>query len=201
MTCQDRVRFKTTAGMKAAALWSRLHAAARPSPRPGDPARFMIIGLACISSLLTNFVRCVAGSACDVMNHVLLRQGGEQGCSLAVTDNDGNTAWHAAAEGGHMEAVECLLQAKAQIESANAAGCTALHIAARSGTAFTGLVVAKSSQGAVAQVINNDNFIAPSQSLLIPLLRRPARRSMLRQERAAPAVLLHCPSSPVIPLP
>ena len=78
-------------------------------------------------------MHCIAGSACDVMKHVLLRQGGEQGCSFATTDNDGNTAWHAAAEGGHMEAVACLLQAKAEIESTNAAGCTALHIAARSG--------------------------------------------------------------------
>lgn len=64
---------------------------------------------------------------------VLLEQGGEQGCSLASTDNDGNTAWHAAAEGGHLEAVQRLLQAGAELESTNAAACTALHIAARSG--------------------------------------------------------------------
>ena len=64
---------------------------------------------------------------------VLLEQGGEQGCSLGTTDNEGNTAWHTAAEGGHLEAVQRLLQAGSQLESTNAAECTALHIAARSG--------------------------------------------------------------------
>lgn len=77
-------------------------------------------------------VACHAGSACAVMD-VLLKQGGEQGCSLTTTDNDGNTAWHAAAEGGHIEAVQRLLQAGAPLESPNTAACTALHIAARSG--------------------------------------------------------------------
>lgn len=52
-----------------------------------------------------------------------------------------------------MEAVDCLLQAKAEIESANTAGCTALHIAARSGIALMGCVVGKISAGAVGQVI------------------------------------------------
>ncbi len=50
-----------------------------------------------------------------------------------MTDNDGNTAWHVAAEGGHLEAVQCLLKEGASMESTNAAGCTALHIAARCG--------------------------------------------------------------------
>ena len=77
-----------------------------------------------------------AGSACPVMD-VLLEQGGEQGCSRAPTDNAGNTAWHPAAEGGHLEAVQRLLQAGSQLESTNAAECTALHIAARSGTLQT----------------------------------------------------------------
>lgn len=73
-----------------------------------------------------------AGSACAVMD-VLLKQEGKQACSLDTVDNDGNTAWHAAAEGGHLEAVQRLLQAGAQLESINAVACTALHIAARSG--------------------------------------------------------------------
>lgn len=50
-----------------------------------------------------------------------------------MTDNEGNTAWHVAAEGGHIKAVQCLLKEGAQLESTNHAGCTALHIAARSG--------------------------------------------------------------------
>lgn len=73
-----------------------------------------------------------AGGACAAIDY-LLTPDSEQGCSLEVTDNDGNTAWHVAAEGGHIEAVQCLLREGASLESTNAAGCTALHIAARSG--------------------------------------------------------------------
>ena len=73
-----------------------------------------------------------AGGACAAIDY-LLTPDSEQGCSLEVTDNDGNTAWHVAAEGGHIEAVQCLLKEGSPLESTNAAGCTALHIAARSG--------------------------------------------------------------------
>lgn len=73
-----------------------------------------------------------AGGACDAIEF-LLTPDSEQGCSLDVTDNEGNTAWHVAAEGGHIKAVQCLLKEGAQLESTNHAGCTALHIAARSG--------------------------------------------------------------------
>ncbi|KAL0029838.1 hypothetical protein WJX77_003070 [Trebouxia sp. C0004] len=72
------------------------------------------------------------GGACAAIDY-LLTPDSEQGCSLEVTDNDGNTAWHVAAEGGHLEAVQCLLKEGASLESTNAAGCTALHIAARCG--------------------------------------------------------------------
>ena len=73
-----------------------------------------------------------AGGACDAIKF-LLTPDSEQGCSLDVTDNEGNTAWHVAAEGGHIKAVQCLLKEGAQLDSTNHAGCTALHIAARSG--------------------------------------------------------------------
>jgi len=75
---------------------------------------------------------CGTGGACAAIDY-LLTPDSEQGCSLEVTDNDGNTAWHVAAEGGHLEAVQCLLKEGASMESTNAAGCTALHIAARCG--------------------------------------------------------------------
>jgi len=75
---------------------------------------------------------CGTGGACAAIDY-LLTPDSEQGCSLEVTDNDGNTAWHVAAEGGHLEAVQCLLKEGASLESTNAAGCTALHIAARCG--------------------------------------------------------------------
>ena len=73
-----------------------------------------------------------AGGACAAIEF-LLTPDSEQGCSLEVTDNDGNTAWHVAAEGGHIKAVQTLLKEGADLESTNDAGCTALHIAARSG--------------------------------------------------------------------
>ena len=75
---------------------------------------------------------CGTGGACAAIDY-LVTPDSEQGCSLDVTDNDGNTAWHVAAEGGHLEAVQCLLKEGASMESTNAAGCTALHIAARCG--------------------------------------------------------------------
>ena len=75
---------------------------------------------------------CGTGGACAAIDY-LVTPDSEQGCSLDVTDNDGNTAWHVAAEGGHLEAVQCLLKEGASMESTNAAGCTALHVAARCG--------------------------------------------------------------------
>jgi len=66
---------------------------------------------------------CGTGGACAAIDY-LLTPDSEQGCSLEVTDNDGNTAWHVAAEGGHLEAVQCLLKEGASMESTNAAGCS-----------------------------------------------------------------------------
>ena len=92
----------------------------------------------CHDTRSTNLGVCVssaaddAGGACDAIEF-LLTPDSEQGCSLDVTDNEGNTAWHVSAEGGHIKAVQCLLKEGAQLESTNDAGCTALHIAARSG--------------------------------------------------------------------
>lgn len=91
-------------------------------------------------TLVENCCGC-AGGACDAIEF-LLTPDSEQGCSLDVTDNDGNTAWHVAAEGGHIDAVQCLLKEGAQLESTNDAGCTALHIAARSGMGAVGFIVA-----------------------------------------------------------
>ena len=59
----------------------------------------------------------------------ILREGG----SVDVTDEDGNSALHAAAKGGHDEVVEVLLEAKANKDAVDHEGMTPLHEAAFAG--------------------------------------------------------------------
>ena len=55
------------------------------------------------------------------------------GCDARAADQEGSTAWHAAAQGSEVATMQTLLAEGCDIASTNAAGCTALHFAAYAG--------------------------------------------------------------------
>lgn len=55
------------------------------------------------------------------------------GCDLSHADNEGNTAWHAAAQSSSVAVLRKLLDYGCPLSATNNLKCTALHYAARSG--------------------------------------------------------------------
>ena len=57
----------------------------------------------------------------------------ELGCQLEDTDQEGSSAWHAAAEGGNFANIKMMAEMGIDIQKGNRPGCTALSFAARAG--------------------------------------------------------------------
>ena len=64
------------------------------------------------------------------------------GCEVSAADNEGNTAWHAAAQSSNVAVLRKLLERGCSSESTNNLNCTALHYAARSGVPLSSLPLA-----------------------------------------------------------
>ena len=64
------------------------------------------------------------------------------GCEVSHADNEGNTAWHAAAQSSNVAVLRKLLKRGCSSESTNNLNCTALHYAARSGVPPSSLPLA-----------------------------------------------------------
>ena len=67
-------------------------------------------------------------------------------CNLELGDNDGDRAIHLAAYADKPDVIECLVEAKANVNAKNKQGQTALHVAINEG--FKGTVKTLLEQGA-----------------------------------------------------